>query len=63
MKDKLKLIRVTEYDIEGNIKFEVFKIGIEITTQADHGIYERYMNKTFSTYAEARKYIRTHEGI
>lgn len=63
MKDKLKLIRTTEYDLEGNIKSEKFKIGVDVVTQADHGIHERYMNKTFDTYAEARKYIRTHEGI
>ena len=63
MKHKFKIVRITEFDIEGNLKFEQFKIGVEIEKQSDNGIYEKYMNKTFGTYAEARAFIRKHEGI
>lgn len=63
MKHKFKIKRITEFDIEGNLRFEQFKVDLEIKTQGDHGIYEKYMNKTFGTYAEARAFIRKHEGI
>lgn len=63
MKNKFKIVRLTEFDIEGHLKFEQFKVGVEIKTQSDHGIYEKYMSKTFDTYAEARQFIRKNEGI
>lgn len=63
MKHKFTIKRISEFDIEGALKFEQFKVKVEIKTQADHGIYEKYMNKTFDTYAEARSFIRKHEGI
>ena len=63
MKHKFKIKRVTEFDIEGNLTAEQFKVRIEIESQSDNGIYDKYRDKTFSTFAEARKYIRKHEGI
>ena len=63
MKHKFKIKRITEFDIEGNLSFEQFKVRVELETQGDHGIYEKYMSKIFDTYAEARQFIRKHEGI
>lgn len=63
MKHKFKIKRITEFDLEGNLKFEQFKVKVEVATQGDHGVYEKYMSKTFDTYAEARSFIRKHEGI
>lgn len=63
MKNKFKIKRISEFDIEGQLKFEQFKVKVDIESQSDHGIYEKYMNKTFDTYAEARQFIRKHEGI
>lgn len=63
MKDKFTIVKEVDYDLDGQEENVCYRVNFRWKTNGDYGIHEKYMNKTFSTYEEARKYIRTHEGI
>jgi len=63
MKNKFTIVKIVDYNLDGEEEYVRYKVNFSWKTNGDYDIHEKYMNKTFSSYEEARKYIRIHDGI